>query len=209
MLNYEARCRRPDEFIRARMECKEGLFGIGGSSAKTDRKYQLPAWQNLLDISKYASTTGEGALGQGLNFWETLMSGSLSDITQLLAKPISNIQNQTEQTKKTTAEFGDRSGGTNAALQNISTTEDANIQALIDAIIPQAATQVTDIGQNLINTAVNASGDVAGTTTQARQNDVATTQAIQGAILSSLIDTASIGVNAATGGAGIGGFGEG
>jgi len=223
MIDFLDRCQFPDRFIRARMECKEGLFGIGGSGAKTSRKNELGAWGNLNSIGGWATPSGENQITAGsknLNtasdFWNTLLSGDKTKIGQVLAPEISTITGQTQQQIDSNAEFGNRSGGTNATLNTLQTTKNSEIQNLIDSLLPQAATQVAQIGtaQEGAGLGVLGTGESAFSTVGAQSTDILPTQykmqqQIQSAIISSLIDAASMGVNAGTGGAGFAGFGEG
>lgn len=217
------RLRYPDKFIRARMECKEGLFGLGGSGAKTTRKNELASWGSLENIGGFATPFAENQITQGgknlsnaSDFWNTLLSGDKTKIAQTLAPAISTIEGQSQQQIDTIANTNNRSGGTNAELNSLQTNKQASIQGLIDSLIPQAANEVAQIGQaqesagsGVLSLAENAYGTVGGQTTELLPTQLQLQQQIQGAIMSSLINAASIGTNAATGGAGIGGFGEG
>lgn len=217
------RLRFPDKFIRSRMECKEGIFGIGGSGAKTTRQQELSSWGSLQNIGGFATPFGENQIKQGgqnlsnaSDFWNSLLSGDKTKIGQTLAPEIGTIEGQTQQQLDTLSQFGNRSGGTNATLNALQTNKQAQIQGLIDTLIPQAASQVAQIGQvqesagsGVLSLGENAYATVGGQTTSLLPTQLQLQQEIQGAIMSSLINGAGIVTNAATSGSGVGGFGEG
>ena len=221
--SIEFRLRFPDKFIRSRMECCEGMFGIGGSGKNTSRKAELGAWGSLNDIGGFATPTGEKQITAGAqnltnasDFWNSLLSGDMTKIGQTLAPEISTIQGQTQQQIDSLAQFGDRSGGTNATLNTLETNKRASIQGLIDTLIPQAAKEVASIGsaQEGAGLGVLGVGENAYSTVGSQATEILPTQyqvqsQIQSALLSSLFDVGGILTNQVTGGAGIGGFGEG
>lgn len=201
------------------------LFGIGGSANKTDRKQQLQNWGQLSSLFNTAATpgnqlvnSGQQSLGNAINYFQTLASGNRPALSQVLAPQIATINNQALQQKKTLGTFGgNRSGGLNAAQQGISRDALNSVQQLFDLLGPEAAKELGALsigeigaGTNLESVAESAAANAGAQASGDRANVAAPTEAAQqGAILSGLFDVASIGVNAATGGAGIGGFGEG
>ena len=72
--------------------------------------------------STWANTQGQGLMTGAGNFITSLMKGDPKKIAQLLAPQMSAAQKEGQQAKQTMSQFGNRSGGTNAAAQTIDDT---------------------------------------------------------------------------------------
>ena len=125
--------------------------GSGGGGTRTDRKAQLSSWGDLqqlfntgLSLGRYQSYQGAGGLGKSLNYFQQLMKGGPA-AQSVLAPAISAIQGQSAQQRATTAQFGNRAGGTNAAQQANEEAARTSIQQLIEQLGPEAAQAVAQI----------------------------------------------------------------
>ncbi len=169
------------------------MFGIGGSSANTDRKNQLGSWGDLSSLTSQTSkiggqnvAAGESNISTGANFFQSLLSNKPGAVAQAVAPQVSAVTNQAQQQRQQQAEFGNRSGGTNAGQQATTSQTSGEISNLINSLIPGAASSLASIGgtqEQLGLTAFGQAGQTAGTlgslTGGARQLDVATQQAQQ------------------------------
>lgn len=178
-----------------------GLFGIGGSGAKTDRKQQLKSWGELESLFGPAKATGEaqtkegaGGLSKAANYFQTLMSGNRAQMSQLLAPQISSIKGQSAQKMATASQFGNRSGGTNAALQADEQGALTAIQNLFDLLGPEAAKEFAAIsglqeqmGLGLTDLAANVTAEAGGMAGESRKQTLPMQQAQQSAVMEGLV----------------------
>ena len=111
---------------------------------------------NAGNTMNFGSALGQSDLQLGSDFYKTLLNGSPEAIGKLLGPQISNIQKQGQQQLNTGAEFGNRSGGTNAAGQQNMDTQRADVESMISQLTGQAAGAVTGIGENALNTSLQA-----------------------------------------------------
>ena len=111
---------------------------------------------NSGQISNFGTNLGEKDLGIGSNFDQTLLSGNPEETAKLLAPQISTIQKQGQEQLNTSAEFGDRSGGTNASAQNNIDSQRAEVEKMIAQLTGHAADAITGIGENALGTGLNA-----------------------------------------------------
>lgn len=183
-----------------------GLFGIGGSAAKTDRKQQLQSWGELQSLFGPAASLGQsqaqaGAanLGTASNYFNAILSGDPTKMSQALAPQISAIQNQTSQGVNTLNQFGSRSGGTAAAVSQEGIAAQQAVQNLFDLLGPEAAAEVANIGgtQESLGTgqeqlAAGVAGTVGAQAGGARQLDVPVQQAQQEAVIQSIASLAGL-----------------
>jgi hypothetical protein len=177
-----------------------GLFGVGGSAAKTDRKFQLQSWGDLANIfgqqqqqGAQLSQAGGKNLGTGANYWNAILSGDPTKMSAALAPQISAIKGQTGQNIAGLQQFSGRSGGTNAAVQNETVSAQTAIQNLFDLLGPEAAQQLTQIGEFQTSAGLTAeegaagtAGELASATGSARPGDQAQQQAQQAAVMEGL-----------------------
>jgi hypothetical protein len=127
------------------------FFGIGEgpSSAETGQMGQTGA------LANFATSTGESDIGAASNFWQAILSGDPSKIASVLGPEISGINKQAQQRKKTTTEFGNRGGGTNASLQ----AEDQDTRGAYNSLVSQltsgAAGALGSMGGGLLSTGLS------------------------------------------------------
>jgi len=130
---------------------------------------------NAGNILGFGTNLGENDISAGSNFYNTLLSGDPTAIGRILGPQLSDIQQQGQQQIQTAAEFGNRSGGTNAAAQTNIDSQRQNAQQLISQLTGQAAGAVTNIGENALNTGLSATGlegELAQQELQNQQNSI-------------------------------------
>ncbi len=130
-----------------------GLMDLGGHSSHTDRKFQLDAWGKLQSlagqeskIGKSEVAAGQGGLDSAMKYFQSLLSGDRSKIAGAIAPAVSTLTNQSQQERQTQSEFGNRSGGTNAANQQTTERVSGEITNLINSLIPDAAKELGTLG---------------------------------------------------------------
>ena len=92
---------------------------------------------------------------------ETYFNNMLTDPTKALAPEISAGQNQVEQQRLQDANFGNRSGGTNASTQNTEGAERGNIINLMGNEQGSAASALGTLGTSQVSEGSNALGNEA------------------------------------------------
>lgn len=132
-----------------------GLLGslFGGHGSKTDRKFELGAFGQLQDLMFNAKdkgnsefTAGQGGLDSAMKYFQSLLSGDRSTIEGAIAPQVSALTGQAQQQKETESQFGNRSGGTNAANQMTTERISGEISNLINSLIPGAAQELGALG---------------------------------------------------------------
>ncbi len=120
-----------------------GFFGslFGGSS---------PELNSL--IGTFAQT-GNKSLNQGqtnqntaAGFWNSILSGDSSKVTQALSPEISAAKASAQQNNKTAAEFGTRSGGTAASTAATNDKVHGEITNLIGSLTNSSASNLANLG---------------------------------------------------------------
>jgi hypothetical protein len=173
------------------------LFGIGGSAAKTDRKYQLQSWGELNDMFGAEKKRGLSTLDTGLadtgkakDYWSALMSGDPTKMSAVLAPQISTIKKQSGQQIAGLNQFSGRSGGTAAAVQQANTEALSSIQNLFDMLGPTAAEEFTKLagfetetGRGLLEDASASAAEVGQQAGASRPGDQQMQQQQQQAII--------------------------
>ena len=146
---------------------------FGGSSANTDRKFQLEGYGDLERVfnqfQKYAGqdrTAGAINEGRASNFYTSLLSGDPNRVAQAVGSSTNAARKTGETELKQLSSFGNRSGGTNQVAGKVGETGRGSI---IDSILGAktgAAGKLGDIGGAQTGRAegeLGASGNVAGT----------------------------------------------
>ena len=126
-----------------------GLFG--GSNDTLDKNIAKTG-----QIGDFSTGLGEGSAGKGLKWFSDILSGDQSKISKALAPEFAQIQGQKQQQKNTTAQFGNRSGGNNAAMQRLDDKSRAMQNDLVSRLQSGAAGTMTGAGLSLINEGLNA-----------------------------------------------------
>jgi hypothetical protein len=107
-------------------------------------------------IGGFATGLGEQNLTQSSNFFSSLLSGDQSKQAQALAPQISSIQQRGQQEKQGLAQFGNRSGGTNAKTQMIGDQARGGINEMISSLLGSSASALGSQGSNLLSQGVGA-----------------------------------------------------
>ena len=125
-----------------------GFFGIGeGPSSGETREAG-----KIGNVADFATSTGMGDVGAASNFWKSILSGDPSKIAQVLGPEISGINKQTQEQKKTTAEFGNRGGGTNSVMQSLDAGVRGAYNKMVSSLTTGAAGELGSIGSGLLST---------------------------------------------------------
>jgi hypothetical protein len=147
-----------------------GWLGIGGSSAKTDRKTELAGYGDLSNIFNFGMNTagqeqktgqditnaGLKTTGTGLadlstsgDYWKKLLSGNRADVAQAVAPETNAVNTSADASRTAAARSGTaRTGGTASADQQAHEATMAKIDSMLFGVRPTAAGQVADIGKS-------------------------------------------------------------
>ncbi len=101
-------------------------------------------------IGGFATDTGEKNISAGSDFMRALTSGDASKISQVLAPAISAAKTSNQQTQKTNAEMGTRSGGTAATNAASSDKLHSDITNLTGSLTGNAASNLLSSGTSLL-----------------------------------------------------------
>lgn len=128
----------------------DGIFGIDmGPSAG-----ELQATANLTNESNFAGAQGEGLISQSSGIMSALMSGNQAQIAKILAPQINAISKQANEKTQTNAQFGSRSGGTNASNQNTMDQARAGVNDMTSKLTSDAVSGAAATGTNLLNSSM-------------------------------------------------------
>ena len=159
-------------------------FGIGGSSAKTDRSAQLAAQQGLwstyntgLGISSASEASGtsdlssaRSSLGTADAYWKSLLSAGRTQTAANSAPAINSVIAQNDATRNAAGTFGTgRTGGTAALNREATTQTGSTIDNIVNQNLiggrtagahgeQQVAAGETAIGSTELNQALQALG---------------------------------------------------
>jgi hypothetical protein len=147
-----------------------GLLGggnvFGGSSAKTNRKFQLNSMADLNNLYNYAIPQGEAAMSAGQadigaasNYWQNILSGNRTALNAAVAPERNMILSSQDAARKQQSTMGTARGG-GVASQNVQ--QGTQAQSAIDqatlAARPAAAKGLESTGSAELNAAFNALG---------------------------------------------------
>jgi hypothetical protein len=135
---------------------EDGIFGINvGPSVG-----ELGATANLTNESNFAGAQGEGLISQSSGIMSALMSGNQAQISKILAPQINAISKQANEKIQTNAQFGSRSGGTNASNQNTMDTARAGVNDMTSKLTSDAVNGAATTGTSLLNSSMAGNNDV-------------------------------------------------
>jgi len=154
---------------------------IGGNSANTDRKAELSSRGKLQDTAGFLSNLGSELSGKGKKdteagledtgkaskYYSDILSGDPTKVMAAAAPEIKSITGQADQQKQEIARTGDRSGGTNAATQDIGTKVRQQISDLIAKQKSGAASGLERTGAQVSNVGQSETGQGIGATSSA------------------------------------------
>jgi len=181
-----------------------GLFGMGGSASKTDRTHELGAWGTLSDVSNFGTGAGKTNITSGTADFKDILSGDPTKVSEAIAPQAGAIRSQANQQIQTNSQFGNRSGGTNASNQQISTNAEGKVQDLINTLIPQAAQNLESTGLSELSAGSSAAGELGSQTESARQFDKQQEGQLGGSIASLLTGGVGSVIEGLAGGGGAG-----
>ena len=166
------------------MSFLSGLFG-GSNPTLNNQLGQLG------QIAGSATQSGQADTNAASTFFQSLLQGGG---TKVLAPQIAGIQKQGQQQLQTLSQFGNRSGGINAAGQQSADQSRASVNDLITSLTGGAASSLGSLGTSLQGIGLQAFGQQATDSQQILQNQKNSIfgQGITGGILG----LESIGLNA-------------
>lgn len=121
-------------------------------------------------IAGYGTAVGEGDISASSGFMRDILSGDPAKIAKLLAPQISEVAKNANEKTRTNAEFGNRSGGTNASNQTTMDTARATVNDMISRLTGGAADKLADIGTTTLGLGLNANQQAAGIAQQQLEN---------------------------------------
>jgi len=135
-------------------------------------------------ISGFATGVGEGDVTAASKFYQDILSGDPTQEATALAPEISSLKKRAEENKKTSAEFGTRSGGTAAANAASDANVNADIFNLTGGLKRDAASGAASLGTSEQGLGLNANEVNAQESQQRMKNwqDSILSQGISGAI---------------------------
>lgn len=145
------------------------MFGIdmNPSSGETG------ATDALTGFSGFAGTEGEGLLSNDSQLINSLLSGNEALTSKLLAPQISQISKNANEKTQTAAQFGTRSGGTNASNQNTMDEARGSVNDLISKLTSGAIGTAGSLGSNLLGMGMSGENDVFSQNKQEQQQRAA------------------------------------
>lgn len=123
------------------------MFGIGMGADDNEKS----TYRDLNSASTFATNLGESDVSKASNFFNSLLSGDSTKIATVLSPQISSAQTAAKQQKKTSAEFGSRSGGTAALMGSVDDTTRANITNLVGSLTGSAASSLASMGTSMMS----------------------------------------------------------
>lgn len=122
-----------------------GIFDLMGGNPAQSEQNQFGS------VANYGINTGEGATTAANNYYQGILSGNPQKMAETLAPEISAGQQEVQQQAQTNAEFGNRSGGTNASTQAAQGQERGNIIDLMGGLQKGAAGAEAGLGSNMLS----------------------------------------------------------
>ena len=102
-------------------------------------------------IAGFATGLGEANLAKASQFNNSILSGDPTQIARVMAPQIKNATGQAAQERKGLAEFGNRSGGTNAASQGITDSTRGSINNMVNGLLGGTVSNMQSVGSNLLS----------------------------------------------------------
>jgi hypothetical protein len=121
-------------------------------------------------IGGFATGLGEKNLTQASNFYSSLLSGDPSKIAKVLGPEISGQQQQTQQQRNVTSQFGTRGGGAGGSMQMAGDVSRGNINNMISSLLGSSASSLGSMGAGLLSQGQSAYGQQMEASQQQMQN---------------------------------------
>jgi hypothetical protein len=125
---------------------EDGFFGIGEGPSSSEKDQ----YGDIGNIANFATSQGESATASANNFWQSILSGDPSQISKVLGPMMSTVNKQGQQSKMTTAQFGNRGGGTNSSQQMTDDNTRTTIDSAISSLTGGAASALGASGSSLL-----------------------------------------------------------
>jgi len=142
-----------------------GLFG--GSNPTLNKNIN-----NFGAQAGYATGVGEGDVTAASKEYQDILSGDPTVEAQAIAPETKAAQDQASQAKKTTAEFGSRSGGTAGTMQGIDAGTRAQLISLLGGLKTTAASGAASLGTSEQGLALNSEQAQDAASQQKLQNEM-------------------------------------
>lgn len=201
--------------LRHLWENEDGFFGIGAGPSSA----QIADAGALGSIAGFATSEGESDIMSSDKFWQAILSGDPGQIAKVMGPAMSAANKQSQQANMTAAQFGNRSGGTNAGAASRSDTTRSQIDEMISKLTGSAAGALGSSGSGLLGTGLSARNDKLSADTtihnekEAKWNDIfssaaslATAPFTGGASLGGLAKPAASGVTGSMSGDSLTGY---
>jgi len=121
-------------------------------------------------IGGFATGLGQQNLTQASNFYSSLLSGDPTKSAKVLGPEIAGQQQQTQQARNVTSQFGTRGGGAGASMQMAGDVSRANINNQISSLLAGAAGSLGSMGGSLLGQGMQAYGMQQQASQQQMQN---------------------------------------
>lgn len=138
------------------------MFGIDMGPSKQEQQQ----YGNLTSASGFATGLGESDLSKSSDFMSSILSGDSSKISQALAPQIGAAKGSGQQQNMTTAQFGNRSGGTNASVAGTNDKVHSDITGLIGSLTGSSVSGLSSAGSGLLSTGISGTQTAFGDATQ-------------------------------------------
>jgi len=140
------------KLLRYLWQNEDGFFGIGMGPSGAEYG-ELGA---LANAGNFGTGEGEADIGASDKFWQGILSGDPTKISTVLGPEESAINKRGQQAMKTTAEFGNRGGGTNARTQQFGDTTRTSLDTMISDLTGKAASTLGQTGSSLLSSGISA-----------------------------------------------------
>jgi len=124
-----------------------GFFGIGMGPDKAEKG----EFGSLVGASDFATSEGEGNTLAADKFWKSILSGDPTEMAKVLGPEFSAINKQGQQQIKTSSEFGNRGGGTNAGNQMVGDKTRSSVTELESSLVGKAGEALGASGSSLLS----------------------------------------------------------
>lgn len=124
-------------------------FGIGLGPDSREKQ----AYGGLNTLSGFTSSHGQNDTALAEKWIQALLGGDRSKTSELLAPQISDLKSRAGQQLMTNAQFGNRSGGTNASSQMTQDNINSQIDRMISELTSGAIGEAGSLGTNLLGQA--------------------------------------------------------
>jgi hypothetical protein len=159
----------------------------GGNSQDTDRSQELQNYGRLDASGSNNADAGAADTGAASKRFSSILSGDPNAVASAVAPTTNAVNAQENQQKEQISNFGNRSGGTNAATQSLTTNGIGKIADTVTGAGDDAAKSEASIGSGETGAANQADSTLA----QASSTNRANSQAAHNAAVSQWADVAS------------------